>query len=165
MSDQQAMPPNSIGQPFSEGTPVYDVNGEQVGTVSKHNLGENTLTLHKGLFFQRDIQVPLSAVQRSDAKGIYLSVSKDELQHERYAAPLATVESSTGEMIIQGVDVIEQTPHTVTKGVNVIEQTPHTVTKGVDVIEQPPHTVTKGADTIEPNTENPISGEVSPGEK
>lgn len=145
MSDQQAMPPNSMSQQFSEDTPVYDVNGEQVGTVSKDSLVENRLILHKGLVFHQDIQVPLSAVQRSDAKGIHLSVSRDELQHERYAAPSATAESGTGEVIIQGVDVIEQTPHTITKGVDVIEQTPDTIAKGVDVIE--------------PNTESPISGE------
>ncbi len=122
MSDQQAMPPNSMGQQFTEGTPVYDVNGEQVGAVSKHGLAENTLILHKGIFFHRDIQVPLSTVQRSDANGIYLSVSKDELQHERYAAPKASAESGAGELISQGVDEIEQTPHTFTKGTDTIER-------------------------------------------
>jgi hypothetical protein len=137
MSDQQAMPPNSIGQQFSEGSAVYDVNGEQVGTVSKHNLGGNTLLVSKGTFFHRDIQVPLSTIQRSDAKGIYLSVSKDELQHERYAAPPTTTESGAEGLIIQGVDVIEPAPDT----------------------------ITKGEDVIEPNTQGPISGEVSPGEK
>lgn len=162
MSDQQAMPPNSINQQFSEGTPVYDVNGEQVGTVSKYSPLENMLVLQKGTLFQRDIQVPLSAVQRSDARGIYLGVTRDELQHDRYAAPSATSEPVDGGLISQGVDVIEQAPHTITKGVDVIEQAPHTYTKGVDTIEQPPHTITKGTDTIEPDTETagPVSGEV-----
>ena len=155
MSDQQAMPPNNMGQQFSDGTPVYDVNGEQVGTVSKHSLAENTLSVSKGIFFHRDIQVPLSTVQRSDARGIYLSVSKDELRHERYAAPSATAESGTGGLIIQGVDVIERAPDTITKGVDVIEPAPDTITKGVDVIEPAPDTITKGEDVIEPNTENP----------
>ncbi len=159
MSDQQAMPPNNINQQFSEGTPVYDVNGEQMGSVSNYSPVENTFLLHKGPFFQQDIQVPLSAVQRSDARGIYLSVSRDELQHERYAVPPATAEPGEGGLILQGVDVIEQTPHTITKGVDVIEQTPRTITKGVDVIEQPPQTITKGVDTIEPTIESPVSGE------
>ena len=124
MSDQQAMPPNSMGQQFTEGTPVFDLNGEQVGIVSKHGLAGTMLILHKGIFFHRDIQVPLSTVQRSDPHGIYLSVSKDELQHERYAAPLATTESGEGSLISLGVDVIEQTPDTFTKGADTIEQTP-----------------------------------------
>jgi len=157
MSDQQAMHPTSMGQQFIEGTPVYDVNGEKVGTVIKHGLVENTLILHKGIFFHRDIQVPLSTVQRSDANGIYLSVSKDELQHERYAAPPATSESGAGELISQGVDEIEQTPDTFTKGTDTIEQTPDTFTKGTDTIEQTPDTFTKGTDTIERNAEGPIS--------
>ena len=151
MSDQQAMPPNSMSQQFSEGTPVYDVNGEQMGTVSKHGLVENTLVLYKSKFFHRDIQVPLSKVQRSDSKGIYLSVSKNQLQHERYAAPPVIAESGAGELNSQGVDVIEQTPHTLTKGVGVIEQTPTTLAKGED--------------TIERNAEGPMSGEVSSGGK
>ena len=136
MSDQQAMPPNNMGQQFTEGTPVYDLNGEQVGTVSKHGLAGNMLILHKGIFFHRDIQVPLSTVQRSDTNGIYLSVSKDELQHERYAAPLATAESGEGRLIFQGVDVIERNPDLVSRGVDTIEQTPHTFTKGADTIER-----------------------------
>jgi len=139
MSDQQ----------FTEGTPVYDRNSEQVGIVSKQSLTGNMLILHEGVSFDRAIQVPLGTVQRSDSHGIYLSVSKDELQHEHSAAPQATTESEEGELISRGVDVIEQTPDTVTKGVGVIERHPDTVTNGVGVIEQTPDTVTKGEDVIE----------------
>ncbi len=148
MSEQQALPPNSMGQTFPEGTAVYDLNGEQVGTVSQPSGAANMLILHKGL---GDLQVPFSVVQRSDSHGVYLSVTKDELQHGRYAVPPATTGSAEDGLISQGVDVIEQTPDTVTQGVAVIEQNPNTVTKGVDVIEQMPDTVTKGTDTIEQN--------------
>jgi hypothetical protein len=74
MSNQQAIPPNSMGQQFTEGTPVYDMKGEQIGTVSRHGLAGNVLILYKGISFHRDIQVPLSTVQRSETHGIYLSV-------------------------------------------------------------------------------------------
>ncbi|GAC1565803.1 MAG: hypothetical protein NVS2B2_37280 [Ktedonobacteraceae bacterium] len=141
MSDQQALPPNSMGQQFTEGTPVYDLSGEQVGTVSKHDLAGNVLILNKGIFFHRDIQVPLSTVQRSDPHGIYLSVSKEELRHEHSAAPRAMTESGEGGLISRGVDVIEQTPDTYTKGVDVIERHPDTLTKGEDTIEQTPDTM------------------------
>ncbi len=155
MSDQQAMPPNNLGQQFPEGTPVYDVHGDQVGTVSKHGLVGNTLILHKGLFFHRDVHIPLSAVHHSSANGIYLNISRDELQHERYAAPPATAEAGEGRLISQGVDVIERNPDLTSQGVDVIEQKPHTFTRGVDEIEQTPHTFTTGADTIERPPEEP----------
>ncbi len=151
MSEQQAPPPNSMGQPFPEGTAVYDLNGEQVGTVSQTSGAANMLILHKGLGFSQDLQVPFSAVQRSDPHGIYLSVTKDELQHERYAVPQATTMPAEDGLISRGVDVIEQMPDTVTQGVAVIEQNPSTVKQGVDVIEQAPDTKTKGTDTIEQN--------------
>ncbi len=122
MSDQQAISPNSMGQQFTEGTPVYDLKGEQIGTVSRHSLAGNGLILHKGISFHRDIQVPLSIVQRSDTHGIYLSVSKDELQHERYATPLATIESDEGKLISLGTDTIERDPDTITKGTDTIER-------------------------------------------
>ena len=136
-------------QHFTEGTPVYDRNSEQVGTVSKQSRAANMLILHEGVSFDQAIQVPLGTVQRSDSHGIYLSVSKDELQHEHSAAAQETRESGEGGFISQGVDVIEQTPDTTTKGVDVIERHPDTVTKGVSVIEQTPDTATKGEDVIE----------------
>ena len=163
MSDQQPLSPNSMSQQFSEGTSVYDVNGEQVGTVSKHDLAGNTLLLNKGAYLHRDIQVPLSSVQRSDANAVYLGVSKDELQHERYTAPSAITESNADGLISQGTDVIEQTPHTITEGVSVIVQAPETVTEGVSVVEQIPDSFRKGETTIDPNAEGSTSGEVSPG--
>lgn len=151
MSDQQAQPPTSMGQTFPEGTPVYDLNGEQVGTVSQPSRVATMLILHKSIFFSYDLQVPLSTVQRSDPHGIYLRVTKDELQHERYAVPPATTAPGEDGVISRGVDVIEQNPNTVTQGVAVIEQMPDTVTQGVDVIEQTLDTVAKGTDTIEQN--------------
>jgi hypothetical protein len=160
MSDQQAIPPNSTNQQFGEGTSVYDVNGEQVGTVGKHDLVGNVLILYKGTSFHRDIQVPLSTVQRSDARGIYLSISKDELQQEGYTAPPTTAVTGADGLILQGVDVIEQSPDTVTQGVSVIEQSPNTITQGVSVVEQSPDTYTQGEDTIEPHAAGPMSDEV-----
>jgi len=55
----------------------------------------------------------------------------DELQHERFAAPLATAESGAGRLIIQGVAVIERNSDLVSQGVDTIEQTPHTFTEGL----------------------------------
>ncbi len=149
MSDQQALPPQGIVHAFPEGTSVYDLNGVRVGTVSKQSQTANMLIVHTDLPFDQDIHVPLNTVQRSDAHGIYLSVTKDELQHEHSVVTRATTAAGEVELISQGVDVIEQTPDTRTQGVAVIEQNPNTATKGVDVIEQNPNTITKGTNTVE----------------
>ena len=65
-----------------------------------------------------------------------LMSDKDELQHERFAVPLATEESGEGRLIVQGVAVIERNSDLVSKGVDTIEQTPHTFTIGTDTIER-----------------------------
>ncbi len=104
------------------------------------------------LFCQKIVEnVPPFTVQRSDSQGIYLSVSKDELQHEHSTVSEVTTEVGESRLISRGTDIIERNPDTVTQGVDVIERNPDTVTQGVSVIERNPDTVTKGSDTIERN--------------
>ncbi len=68
---------NALEQ-FPKGTPVYDASGEKVGTVAEADPQHNGLIIQKGLFFRKDIPVPISAIARSDSEGIYLNVSKDD---------------------------------------------------------------------------------------
>ena len=65
-----------MGQ-FYEGTPVYDVNGAKVGTVSEHGVQDNALVIHHGLL-RDDVYIPLSVIDSKDADGVYLSISKDD---------------------------------------------------------------------------------------
>ena len=84
MSNNQSM---SGTQQFAEGTAVYDAGGEKIGAVSEHNVQGQYLVLHKGMF-RKDIYVPVSAVQRNDTDGIYLTVYKDDLANDpRYEQP------------------------------------------------------------------------------
>ncbi len=161
MSNTPEMGANLTGQ-VAEGTPVYDSNGEKVGHVSKAIMQGTNLIVHKGLIFPKDRYVPFSVIRSADSHGVYLNITKDDLQHERYTAPSATDEpaSTAGAVqdsgvVVQGRGVIEQHPHTVERGVDEIEQHPHTAERGVDEIEQHPHTFERGVTEIEYPGEEP----------
>src|SRR5579884_3813105 len=74
-----------MGQQFAEGTPVYDVDGDEVGHVSEHGIQDNCLVLHHGLL-REDVYVPLSVIARNDADGVYLSVDKDDVLNRDWDA-------------------------------------------------------------------------------
>jgi len=89
MLDNTHSQENTMGQQFAEGTPVYDVNGSKVGTVSEQGVQGDNLVLQKGLFFPHDYFVPLRLVTHVDADGLYLNVTKDDVTNETFdnAAP------------------------------------------------------------------------------
>lgn len=77
--DNQAAISGSMGQQqYMEGTSVYDVNGDKVGTVSEHGIQNNCLVVHHGLF-RDDVYVPLNAIDSQDANGVYLNITKDDV--------------------------------------------------------------------------------------
>lgn len=45
------------------------------------------LVLQKGLFFPHDYTVPMSAITRSDADGVYLNVTKDDVTNQTFDTP------------------------------------------------------------------------------
>lgn len=69
------------------GATVYDVNGDKVGTAQQYNPELDCLVVEKGILFTKDIYVPASTIESSDANGIRVSLSKDELKDERYTQP------------------------------------------------------------------------------
>jgi len=77
------------GQQFLKGTPVYDIKGDKVGTVWGLDQRRNTLVIEKGLFFPKDIPVPMSAIDHSDADGVYLNLSKEDVSKGNFAAASA----------------------------------------------------------------------------
>ena len=64
---------------FPSGIPVFDVNGEKAGTIRGRDLQSGSLVVTKGWFFPKDALVPVSAIVRSDADGVYLSLDKGQL--------------------------------------------------------------------------------------
>jgi hypothetical protein len=70
---------------FASPAPVYDVNERQIGVL---NLGSPA----DYLIIERadsgpELYVPLSAVNRSDESGIYLSLSQADLADPRWQSP------------------------------------------------------------------------------
>lgn len=61
-----------------DGTPVYGVNGDKLGTVSEHGVQDNYLVIHHGLL-RDDVYLPLNTIQRSDPNGVYTTLTKDDL--------------------------------------------------------------------------------------
>lgn len=84
MLDETNSQDNMLGQQFAEGTPVYDVNGNKVGTVNGQSVQGDNLVLQKGLFFPHDYYVPLRTIMHTDADGIYLNVTKDDVTNQKF---------------------------------------------------------------------------------
>lgn len=64
---------------ISPGMPIYDVAGEKVGKVSEYGVQEPHLIMHKGRIFSRDVNIPLHDVQRVDATGVHLDLTRKEV--------------------------------------------------------------------------------------
>lgn len=80
MVSNQGFDANAGGTPIEPGTTVYDVNGDKIGSVE--DITGDTLLIKKGLIFPKDISVPLAAVRQASSDGIYLQVTKDQVQQE-----------------------------------------------------------------------------------
>jgi len=75
-------------QQFYQDATVNDAAGEKVGTLHAHDEQGGYITVQKGFLFHKDLYVPLSAVQGTDADGnVQLSLYKDDLQDSRYDEP------------------------------------------------------------------------------
>lgn len=87
-----------MGRHFTEGTPVYDVNGDKVGAVSEQAVQGDNLVLQKGLIFPHDYYVPLRAVSSADADGIHLNVTKDDVTNQTFdnAAATSMLDTASG---------------------------------------------------------------------
>jgi uncharacterized protein (TIGR02271 family) len=71
------------------GTIVYDVAGDKIGTVSENNVQDAYLVVEKGWLFHKDFYVPLSAIGRADAGGVYLLFSTSHLEDAQFDSPPA----------------------------------------------------------------------------
>lgn len=79
-------------QRIADGTTVYDVNGDKIGTVSGYTASGSYFKLEKGLLFPRDYYVPMSAVSRIDPDGVYLNIQKDDIKNRGWDNPPLTGE-------------------------------------------------------------------------
>jgi hypothetical protein len=76
-----------------EGMTVFDAAGDKVGKLDIYNPEGGFLDIRKGWIFPKDIYVPVRAVARTDADGIYLGLYKEDLEHAEYAPPPAQADA------------------------------------------------------------------------
>jgi hypothetical protein len=70
---------NPVGERILEGTPVYDASGVSVGQVSNRGFEAGGLSVRRNGLIPRTVTIPTSAVRRSDANGVILSITKQQL--------------------------------------------------------------------------------------
>ncbi|MFI5273317.1 MAG: hypothetical protein ACHQ4H_09840 [Ktedonobacterales bacterium] len=69
---------------FADGMPVYDESGTRVGTLNLRETADYLVIEQEG---GGTLFVPLSAVGRSDASGIYLNLTADVLRDPNWRMP------------------------------------------------------------------------------
>lgn len=101
---------NPWGERVQVGAPVYDASGVSIGQVDDGGFGAGGLSVRRGGLVPRTITVPTSAIQRSDANGVVLAITKDQLdtmdgqpetarqQDERIPSPQQPRATDAGEM-------------------------------------------------------------------
>jgi hypothetical protein len=75
---------------FNADTPVYDANGQRIGAVSLASPGDYLVIHHDGAAPDDALYVPLSAIGRSDASGIYLDLTAADLADPAWRTPPIT---------------------------------------------------------------------------
>lgn len=72
---------------YVEGAPVFASTGEQVGVVDIPPVQGGHLALVQGALFIQVRYLPLSLIRRQDASGVYLTLSKAQVQEDRWKRP------------------------------------------------------------------------------
>jgi len=72
---------------YVAGTPVFDANGEKVGVVGVPETQGNYLVVEKGWLFTYELYIPFTAIHAQDTNGIYLNLTRDELQDDQWKVP------------------------------------------------------------------------------
>jgi hypothetical protein len=64
------------------GMTAYDANRVKIGTITAHNMQAGYFVAQKGIFFPHDVYIPVDAVTSTDASGVYLNLTNDQLGDE-----------------------------------------------------------------------------------
>jgi hypothetical protein len=74
------------GQSVVDGTAVFDLAGENVGTAVKLDPPVDCLVVQKG-WFAHELYVPFSYIVSQDESGLFLNLSKQDLKDDRWKVP------------------------------------------------------------------------------
>jgi hypothetical protein len=90
------------------GVQVYTTDGEKVGHVTVSALRDDYFVVLRGRLFTRELFLPRSAIQSIDLKGVTLTLSKAELDDEKWRHPPG--ESERGKPAEPGSPTLLPTP-------------------------------------------------------
>ena len=83
------------GQQCDQDATVYDATGETIGTLPAHDAQGGYLMVRKGTVFPKDLYIPVTTVQSTDAAAnVYLSLHNDDLAEARDDSPLVGTAAS-----------------------------------------------------------------------
>jgi hypothetical protein len=71
--------PAAAARNFPQGLPIYDSQGNHLGTVSSLGVQSTYLVMSKRALFRNAVSLPLSTIRSWDAQGVYLNVTRQEV--------------------------------------------------------------------------------------
>lgn len=80
-------PETTFANWYVEGAPVFAHDGEYVGVVDVPPVQGGALVIVQGWLFTQARYLPLRLVRGQDAKGVYLTLSKAQMQEEQWKTP------------------------------------------------------------------------------
>ena len=164
MYDDRTTTAGIMSMQLIEGTPVVDVAGEKIGTISERGVQDGFLVIHHGLL-NRDVYIPLEVIHVTDLNGVYLSITKDAALNQDWQTALTRgrmTAARTGR-VAAGPDTLEVPVHEEELVVSKREQEIGRVHLHKDVVEEP-QTITVPVTHEEVTLERvPVQGEYSPG--
>jgi hypothetical protein len=86
---------NNWGQ-IRSGTTVFDQTGAKIGTVDVVDQQSKYLVVCKGLIFHKDVYVPMATIESVAEDGVFLSVTKQTLDDDRFSVPPASLADDSG---------------------------------------------------------------------
>ena len=103
-------PPDQIPvvEEIPHGVQVYTAAGEKVGHVTVSALRDDYFVVLQGKLFTRELFLPRSAIQSIDLKGVTLTLSKEELDNEKWRHPPG--DGGRGKAAEPGTPTILPTP-------------------------------------------------------
>ena len=163
MYNDQTTTGGTMNTQFMEGTPVLDVAGEKIGTVSEHGVQDGFLVIHHGLL-KRTAYIPLGVIQTSDPSRVYLSITKDAALNEDWqaASTHSGMTAASPGSVAGARDSVEVPVHEEELVVGRREQEIGRVHVHKDVVEEP-QSVTAPVTHEEVTVERvPVQGEYTP---
>jgi hypothetical protein len=76
-----------VRENINEGAPVFDLDEKELGTVQAYDASTGYMRIEKGVFFPKDIFLPVTTVSFLDDRGIHLIEQKETIMNRFAKVP------------------------------------------------------------------------------